>query len=81
MPTYDFQCSECNFKVVDLIFKISEYDEKTLKDKPCTRRINDQFAGSKTCTGIMEHTFEKPSSFSFKGGAPTPTFFPKRKGK
>lgn len=35
MPAYDFECNECGHRRDNVIFKISEYDEMTLKNKPC----------------------------------------------
>lgn len=67
MPTYDFECSVCGDREDNVIFKISEYDEMSFKNKPCHRE---------GCQGIYEHTFEKTGGFTFKGGAPTPKFFP-----
>jgi predicted nucleic acid-binding Zn ribbon protein len=77
MPAYDFECNECGHRLNDVTFKISEYDELTLKDKPCQtvkKGPDGQPMNEQSCPGIYEHTFTKPAVFSFKGGAPTPRF-------
>ncbi len=72
MPTYSYVCSnnQCEHRET-LIFGIMEYDDMTLKDKPC----HNPDKRRKKCDGTYEHTFEKGGpSFSLVGPGWTPKF-------
>lgn len=68
MPTYTFSCTKCDYGA-QKIFKISEYEEETMKGKSC------QNPEAPDCDGTYEHTFEeRTGGFTFIGGPPTPKF-------
>lgn len=77
MPTYQYECSECGDRRQQ-IFKINEFEEFSLRDMDCVQDLEGSMDDGEMCTGTYETTFERPPSFSFKGGAPTPKFH--RKG-
>lgn len=72
MPTYDFACDNlaCDHRKT-LIFGIREYENMTLKDKPCENPDRRR----KACEGVYEHTFEtRTGGFALKGEGWTPKF-------
>ena len=80
MPSYEFECSKCGDRQTK-IFKISEYDEETLKDKQCTsesyvpdtdKERSDELV---ECDGTYDHVFDKARpGHAFKGDGWTPKF-------
>lgn len=77
MPSYVYACNECGDRQ-EQIFKITEYQELTLKDKACKAYIPE---GETSCGGAYDHVFDSPPAHSFKGPGWTPTFYPERDNK
>lgn len=66
MPTYEYQCNTCEARE-ELIFKISEYDEKNLIDKLCQ--------STEGCEGTYEYVLDGAKTVAnFKGDGWTPRF-------
>lgn len=65
MPRWGFMCNKCE-DAQEVIGKIKEYDELTLKDKPCK---------VEGCNGMYEHSFEEANiGHVWRDGKPTPRF-------
>ena len=75
MPSYDYSCCvNPEHRKDNVIFGIEQYDELTLKDKPCEEQL---LVGEnlEPCPGTYEHTFENARpGHAFKGDGWTPKF-------
>lgn len=64
MPRWNFICNTCGDEE-EVIGKIHEYDELTLKETPCRQN----------CEGMYEHSFEESNvGHVWRDGKPTPRF-------